>query len=1240
MIRHCGLLEFPAIGDSLSWRGWRDKKPIRCRLDRALANEKLHDTFSNAFTEYLPMVASDHKPVLALLEDKARKGRSWFRFDRRWLDKEGLFGAISEGWDAGVAIPMGNFMDKIIKCRQAISKWRKAQVPYGRETIEDVKNQLAKAQSDDSVSVETISELNWKLREAYRDEEIYWYQKSRSQDSKVQDIAVSYFLDLFTSSNPSDFEEILGEVGPSITGEINDSLTRPATEQEIKEVLFMMHPDKAPGPDGMTALFYQRAWDTVRPDLTLLRLRSFLPTLISETQSAFVEGRLITDNILIAQEMFHGLRTNPSCKGKFMAIKTDMSKAYDRVEWSFIEHLLRKFGFCEKWISWVMWCVTSVQYKVLINGQPHGAILPSRGLRQGDPLSPYLFILCTEVLIANLRKAERSKLITGIKVSTACPAVSHLLFADDSLFFCRATKEQCEAVLGILRQYERASGQQINFQKSSVQFGHTVDADLREELKGVLGITNLGGMSSYLGIPESLGGSKTKVFSFVQDRLQKRTGGWPARLLSRGGKEVMIKSVAIAVPTFVMSCFRLPKTVTRKLTSAVSNFWWSASGDTRGLHWIAWDKLCVDKIDGGLGFRCLDDFNTALLAKQLWRLISAPDALFAKVFKGRYYRHSNPLDPIKSYSPSYGWRSMVSARSLVNKGLIKRVGSGDSISVWSDPWIPAQPPRPALRSGSPIDPTLRVETLIDRSSRSWNLALLSASFKPEDVAIISALPIGKPDSPDMLGWHLTKTGLYTVKSGYNALRQNQVASAPAFGPNIIPLQAFVWKIRCPPKIRHFLWQAITGCIATTANLRRRGMTCDPECGRCGCPEETINHALFLCPPAWQVWALSSFPTSLDLFPTESIYTNMDYLFWRSQRNPSADIFPWILWYIWKARNDKILNNLDSNPLAILQLAEEEAKLWSSAQADTVELPHQIGPHPNTGPIVSGLLSANKYGSCFRCFVDGSWKVTDQYTGRGWYCISPEGESPTMGASNLRRSLSPLHAEVEALIWAMRCMIGADNENVVFLTDCSDLVKMVSSPSEWPAFKTYLDEIEADKEEFLSFSLVQVPRTQNGSICNFVAALTFAAEAGVFLEVECFEQLTNFKNSQGSKLWMVNAKPAHNFLPGEKVSNFKKLRARYFFVRVDGRSFENPKCGRRRVWNDSPVRPYSARRLSSRFERIKNALLSVADRSWTQISRRRVEAAMGKARTQFASFASSLGQTSEVPPTTIVAAEML
>jgi len=276
---------------------------------------------------------------------------------------------------------------------------------------------------DNNRSQEDILEVSRKLQEAYRDEEDYWFQKSRNMwyssgdrntefyhaltrqrrvrnrivglhdadgnwitdDEGVEKVAVNYFDELFTTTSPTAFDNFLSEIQPSISTQTNGWLLKLATEEEIRQALFMMHPGKAPGPDGMTALFFQHSWHIIKTDLVELvnnflltgeldtrlnitnicmipkterptrmtelrpislcnvgykiiskvlcqRLKICLPSLISETQSAFVAGRLISDNILIAQEMFHGLRANKACQGKFMAIKTDMSKAYDRLE--------------------------------------------------------------------------------------------------------------------------------------------------------------------------------------------------------------------------------------------------------------------------------------------------------------------------------------------------------------------------------------------------------------------------------------------------------------------------------------------------------------------------------------------------------------------------------------------------------------------------------------------------------------------------------------------------------------------------------------------------------------------------------------------------------------------------------------------------------------------------------------------------------------------------------------------
>jgi len=296
---------------------------------------------------------------------------------------------------------------------------------------------------------------------------------------------------------------------------MNSRLLRPVVEEEIRFALNQMHPLKSPGLDGYSAGFYQNSWDTVGSDVsraalhflnggpfeaainstnlclipkvtspTLVkdyrpislcnvlykiiskvlanRLKLVLSSIISLEQSAFIPGRLITDNILVAFETLHTMDTRLKGNEGFMPMKLDMSKAYARLDWDFLEAMLRKLGFASWWINLLMPCVRTVTYSIIINGQTHGHIVPKRGLRQGDPLSPYFFTICAKAMSSMLHNSVRRGDITGIPISRGGTRINHLLFADDSLLFCHANLQEWRHIQGLLARYEAASSQQLN----------------------------------------------------------------------------------------------------------------------------------------------------------------------------------------------------------------------------------------------------------------------------------------------------------------------------------------------------------------------------------------------------------------------------------------------------------------------------------------------------------------------------------------------------------------------------------------------------------------------------------------------------------------------------------------------------------------------------------------------------------------------------------------------------------
>ncbi|XP_057457734.1 uncharacterized protein LOC130748518 [Lotus japonicus] len=318
----------------------------------------------------------------------------------------------------------------------------------------------------------------------------------------------------------------------------------------------------------------------------------------------------------------------------------------------------------------------SVRYAILLNGEPRDWFSPHRGLRQGDPISPYLFILCAEVFAGLIDEQVALNNIHGIRIARGAPQISHLFFADDSLLFMRANLVEANHTLASIKRYEEASGQRVNFDKTELSFSQNVQEQLCNQIRHRMEVKVVDSHDKYLGLPTIIGRSKKAVFLTVQERLVKKLKGWKEKFLSKAGKEVLLKAIAQAIPTYIMSCFKLPESVCASMASLMANFWWGQKNSEKKIHWMSWANLCKPKACGGLGFRDFRSFNDALLAKQVWRLLHREDSLLFKCLKARYFPRSSLLDAPVGFRPSFAWRSICSARPIIKDGFVWKVGNG------------------------------------------------------------------------------------------------------------------------------------------------------------------------------------------------------------------------------------------------------------------------------------------------------------------------------------------------------------------------------------------------------------------------------------------------------------------------------------------------------------------------------------------------------------------------------------
>ncbi|KAL5577574.1 hypothetical protein UlMin_019273 [Ulmus minor] len=485
-----GMIELNAANGDFSWYNGRSRRAIFSKIDRGMANSDWWDLFPNASLSFLPETASDHKPLLLHTSPREVFIPRQFKFEAMWTRDPRSFAVVRHSW---LATPHGRphtqFLDRMRNTKRALFFWNKDQ--FGKLQVEISKTRAAIIEcqrGDPSSDRDRDNYLRSLLDEFLKREELISFQKSRVQWALNGDKCTKFFFistlvrhnglwaesrDEVGSAFMNCFYDIYGAdslpvgvdlsqlVSPTITHADNMNLVTIPGSEEIREVVFCMGSFKAPGLDGMLALFYKTYWDTVGPDVVRLvqdlfisnrlhpainstnlmlipkvpnptklnhyrpisvcnivykviakilanRIKLLLPPLICPSQNAFIPGRSIHDNSVMVQEVIHSMRKKRG-SGGWMALKIDLEKAYNIMNWSFIWSVLEAFGFHARRIDWVRTCCSSVTMNVMINGAVFQSFRPARGLRQGNPLSPYLFILCMEIL----SRLINSKVETG-----------------------------------------------------------------------------------------------------------------------------------------------------------------------------------------------------------------------------------------------------------------------------------------------------------------------------------------------------------------------------------------------------------------------------------------------------------------------------------------------------------------------------------------------------------------------------------------------------------------------------------------------------------------------------------------------------------------------------------------------------------------------------------------------------------------------------------------------------------
>ena len=734
------------------------------------------------------------------------------------------------------------------------------------------------------------------MHESVRGCDVFLVQTTCPQDEKIA-MLCDHFASIFGVAN--DRPRTLNLDGLNFNTCDLDHLSEPISFDEAKAAMFDLHPEKAPGPDGFTGLFFRVCWNTIKDDLmaairkfegangqnlqllnssTLVlipkinganqpkdfrpisllhsfsklfakilaaRLQPHMNSLIQQCQNAFIRGRSIHDNFVYVQSLAKSLKQK---KIPAVLLKLDISKAFDSVSWEFLLQLLQARGFPRKWCDWITIMLLTCSSRILVNGDLSPNIQYRRGLRQGDPLSPLLFILVMDCLGRLMDRANDAGILSSLGSQPLKFRTS--LYADDVMIFLKPTLHDIRATSEILNLFADATGLRTNYAKSNLIPIRCDDIDL-QPLQAELGCPLAAFPCTYLGMPLSDSRLRRIDYQHIIDKIIAKLSGWKIAWLTNMGRLILMRVVLSALPTYQMMVIANPKWMEKTIDKIRRGFLWTGKLTAHGGKCLVrWDNCCRPLEHGGLGIPVLSFQSTALRLRWIWQQHTNP----SKPWVGLNF----PCDP--------------TVRSLFVVSTAISIGDGRSFSFWHSHWLGGlilKNSYPDLFKHSRGSKLTIAEALINNN---W---IRCIKPNPEFAVLAQFTDLWRrlqdvqltPDMADSIRWRWTADGQYSARSAY------QIQFEGLHRSNFADL---IWRNKVQPKVQFFTWLALRGRCSTADILQKKSIPHNPICSLCRIHPETAVHLLARCSIAREVlgnifqhFAINAAPRSADEAGLES-----------------------------------------------------------------------------------------------------------------------------------------------------------------------------------------------------------------------------------------------------------------------------------------------------------------------------------------------------------------------------------